>query len=191
MLNLAKVKLPDSIELGGKYYPIKTDFRDWLNFSRVVNTKGVVIDEVDFIYADELPPATYKKRAFEQLLEFFQPKSELPINTGGKSSGKVLDYEIDADYIYAAFQEQYKIDLLATDDKGHAVQMHWHKFLALIQGLHNTKLNEIMSYRSWNGKTDTDYGKQMQSLHNAWELPAENQAQIDKDLEAFNALFTK
>ena len=66
--------------------------------------------------------------------------------------------------------------------------MHWHKFLALLSGLHNTKLNEVMSWRCWDGDTKTEYGKQMAKLRAAWELPPENQEEIDRDLEAFNAL---
>ena len=52
MINLAKVKLPDCIEASGSFYKIQTDFRSWLNFSRIVNTKEAVVDDVDFIYTD-------------------------------------------------------------------------------------------------------------------------------------------
>ena len=187
MINLSKVKLPDCIEAAGSFYHIKTDFRSWLNFSRIVNTKGAVIDVVDFIYTDTIPPAENKKEAFKKLLDFFQPKAPLPRSTGAK----VLDYEIDADLIYAAFYEQYGIDLLATDNHDHAVYMHWHRFLTLLSGLHNTKLNEVMSWRSWNGDSKTEYGKQMQKLRNAYELPEEKDEKVQEDLEKFNALFVK
>lgn len=189
MIDLSKVKLPDCIEAAGSFFTIKTDFRLWLNFSRIVNTKGAVVDDVDFIYTDTIPPAENKKEAFEKLLEFFQPKTPLPRPIGESSGGKVLDYEIDADLIYAAFYEQYGIDLLETDKHGHAVQIHWHRFLALLSGLHNTKLNEVMSWRSWTGDTKTEYGKQMQKLRNAWELPEEKDEKVQEDLEKFNLLF--
>ena len=191
MIDLSKVKLPDCIEAAGSFFTIKTDFRSWLNFSRIVNTKGAVVDDVDFIYTDTIPPAENKKEAFEKLLEFFQPKTPLPRSVGESSGGKVLDYEIDADLIYAAFYEQYGIDLLETDKHGHAVQIHWHRFLALLSGLHNTKLNEVMSWRSWTGDTKTEYGKQMQKLRNAWELPEEKDEKVQEDLEKFNQLFKK
>lgn len=191
MIDLSKVKLPDCIEAAGSFFTIKTDFRSWLNFSRIVNTKGAVVDDVDFIYTDTIPPAENKKEAFEKLLEFFQPKTPLPRPIGESSGGKVLDYEIDADLIYAAFYEQYGIDLLETDKHGHAVQIHWHRFLALLSGLHNTKLNEVMSWRSWTGDTKTEYGKQMQKLRNAWELPEEKNEKVQEDLEKFNKLFKK
>ncbi len=191
MIDLSKVKLPDCIEAAGSFFTIKTDFRSWLNFSRIVNTKGAVVDDVDFIYTDTIPPAENKKEAFEKLLEFFQPKTPLPRPIGESSGGKVLDYEIDADLIYAAFYEQYGIDLLEIDKHGHAVQIHWHRFLALLSGLHNTKLNEVMSWRSWTGDTKTEYGKQMQKLRNAWELPEEKDEKVQEDLEKFNKLFKK
>ncbi|MCR4949286.1 MAG: bacteriophage Gp15 family protein [Treponema sp.] len=191
MIDLSKVKLPDCIEVAGSFFNIKTDFRAWLNFSRTVNIKGAVVDDVDFIYTDKIPPAENKKEAFEKLLDFFQPKAPLPRSTGESSGGKVLDYEIDADLIYAAFYEQYGIDLLATDEHDHAVYMHWHRFLALLSGLHNTKLNEVMSWRSWNGDAKTEYGKQMQKLRNAWELPEEKDEKVQEDLEKFNELFVK
>ena len=192
MLNLAKVKLPDCIECGGKFFNIKTDFRTWLNFSEAVNEKGAVIDAVDFVYEDVIPSAEIKAEAFKQLLNFYMPKNELPRKTSGEDSGaKILDYTIDADYIYAAFLEQYGIDLLQTDKNGHIIEMHWHKFLALLSGLHGTKLNEIMSWRGWTGETKTEYGKQMAKLRNAWELPSEDREKVQEDLEKFNALFEK
>lgn len=189
MIDLSKVKLPDCIEVAGSFFNIKTDFRTWLNFSRTVNTKGAVVDDVDFIYTDKIPPAENKKEAFEKLLEFFQPKNELPRSVGESSGSKVLDYEIDADLIYAAFYEQYGIDLLKTDKHGHAIQIHWHIFLALLSGLHKTKLNEVMSWRSWTGETKTEYGKQMNKLRSAWELPTEKDEKVQEDLEKFNKLF--
>ena len=192
MLNLSKVKLPDCIETGGKLYFIKTDFRTWLCFSQTVNTKNAVIDDVDFVYKEVVPDAENKAEAFKKLFEFYMPKNELPRRSGGESDGgKILDYFIDADYIYAAFYEQYKIDLLATDRNGHVIEMHWHKFLALLSGLHNTKLNEIMSWRGWHGDINTDYGKHMMKLQKAWEFPDQTTDEIQKDLNSFNSLFEK
>lgn len=179
-------KLPDQISAGGKFFLIKTDFRAWLAFSRTISEKETLLDDVDFIYADEIPSRELKKEAFDALLEFYHPKCDLPRPSG--KSEKVLDYVLDSQLIFCAFLEQYGIDLTATDESGHFIQMHWHKFLALLSGLHNTKLNEVMSWRCWDGDTKTEYGKQMAQLRAAWELPPDNQAEIDRDLEAFNAL---
>ena len=60
-------KLPDHVSAGGKLFLIKTDFRSWLAFSRTLSEKESVIDDVDFIYADEVPPKELKKEAFNAL----------------------------------------------------------------------------------------------------------------------------
>lgn len=179
-------KLPDHVTAGGKLFLIYTDFRKWLAFSEIISGKESVLDDVDFIYADDVPPRELKKEAFDALLDFYHPKSELPKASGGKE--KVLDYVLDSQLIFCAFLEQYGIDLTAKDAAGHFIEMHWHKFLALLSGLHNTKLNDVMSWRCWSGDTKTEYGKSMAKLKAAWELPPENQEEIDRDLEAFNAL---
>ena len=179
-------KLPDQIQAGGKFFFIKTDFRTWLAFSEVVNNKDSTLYDVDFVYADAIPSEELKKEAFDRLMDFYQPKTDLPRADGSKE--KVLDYVLDSQLIFAAFMEQYGIDLTATDENGKFIQMHWHKFLALLSGLHNTKLNDVMSWRCWEGDTKTEYGKAMAKLKAAWELPPDNQEEIDRDLEAFNAL---
>ena len=48
-----------------------------------------------------------------------------------------------------------------------------------------------MSWRGWTGDTKTEYGKQMQKLHNAWEVPEEKDEKVQEDLEKFNELFVK
>ena len=55
-------------------------------------------------------------------------------------SRRVYDFEYDSDYIFAAFMEQYGIDLSEA-------RMHWWKFRALFRGLHDCKITEIMGYR--------------------------------------------
>lgn len=179
-------KLPDHVSAGGKFFLIKTDFRSWLAFSDMIAQKDTTLDDINFIY-EEVPPKEQQKEAFSALMDFYHPKTDLPRSTGGKGE-KVLDYVIDSQLIFAAFMEQYGIDLTATDSKGHFIPMHWHKFLALLSGLHNTKLNDVMGWRCWDGDTKTEYGKSMAKLRASWELPPENQAEIDEALAAFNAL---
>lgn len=126
-----------------------------------------------------------------ELLAFFNPVSTLPRPTGSDTSERVIDYELDADLIYSAFYEQYKIDLLQTDETGHVIKLHWHRFLALLNGLHDTRLNEIMGYRMWKrpkGKL-TDYDREQQKLHEAWKLPPIENSEYKKQLDEFNSLF--
>jgi len=179
-------KLPDRIQAGGKFFLLNTDFRVWLGFSQTISRKDAILKDIEFVYASEVPEKELQKEAFNELLKFYRPESTLPRPSG--KSEKVLDYVLDSQLIFCAFMEQYGIDLSAQDAEGHFIQMHWHKFLALLSGLHDTKLNDVMSWRCWSGDNKTEYGKQMSQLRAAWELPPDNQDEIDAALAAFNAL---
>lgn len=181
-LSNAENKLPSSITVEGVSFPIQTDFRYWLKFAKALEDKDDDFTLFD-LFPYQKPKPEQFKGAFEEILKFYNPPSPIPRNTGGGTSEKVLDYFIDADYIYSAFLEVYGIDLL--DDK---LRMHWHKFNALMKGLHGTKLDDIIGYRCYT-KNDTKYEDQMKRLKEAWRLPQKEDAEAEQDLEKFNELF--
>ena len=192
MIDLFLNKLPDCIvTAGGKVFPIQTDWRIWLGFSRLISDKNTTFSDVKHIYTDIIPDENEQRECFDLLMQFYQPVSEIPRVSGEGSKEKVLDYFIDSQLIYCAFLEQYGVDLLEKPDGVHFKKMHWHVFLSLLSGLHNTKLNDVMSWRCWNGDGKTDYGKQMLKLKQAWALPdsQETVEQVQKDLDSFNSLF--
>lgn len=186
-MDLIKVCLPSTIEVEGIFYPINTDFRAWIVFSRLLYKENVTLVEFDYLYLNDKP--LDRQKGFEKLLEFFAPKKELPRAIGGGNGERVIDYDLDAELIYSAFMQVYKIDLLATDKKGRAIPLHWHKFTALLNGLTGTKLNDVMGYRSYNENDKSDYNKQLINMRNAWRLPAIETAEDRKAREEFNALF--
>lgn len=56
----------------------------------------------------------------------------------------VLDFDYDAEYIYASFMLDYGIDLIDMQGK-----LHWKKFISLFHGLsEQTKIREVMRIRS-------------------------------------------
>lgn len=189
MLDLAKIKLPDGIEAEGKFFNLNTDFRAWLCFGRLINNPDTREKDLEFLFSDKIPQNI--NAVIPELLAFYNPVSTLPRPMSSDTSERVIDYDLDADLIYSAFYERYNIDLLQTDKTGHIIQLHWHKFLALLNGLHDTRLNEIMGYRMWkrpNGKL-SDYDRQMQKLHEAWKLPPLETPGSKKQLEEWNSLF--
>ena len=88
------------------------------------------------------------ERAIEELLWFFYCGKDKKDDKGQKntlrSNGKrAYDFEIDAPYIYAAFMEQYGINLLHEDN------LHWWEFMAMFDCLNeNTKMSRIIYYRT-------------------------------------------
>jgi len=170
------LKLPDTVEVEGNLYPIKTNFSYWLMFANVIKNPKTTLGELDFLY-NGTPPRD-RITGFNALYDFYNPIKEIPRPSGG--TGKVLlDYVIDFDLIYSAFMDKYKIDLY--DEK---TKLHWWKFQALLSGLSGTKLNDVMGYRAYTGKD-----KDLIKLRNSWALPQSKElSQATKD---FNALFDK
>ena len=162
MFSLKKARLPQAIEVGGSFYKIHTDFKYFLRLGELLKQKNAALDNFDFMYKNEIPAG--RLEGIVALSKFMNPPQELP-RIREESDERVLDYEIDAPYIYAAFMEQYGIDLIETS-------LHWYKFLALLHGLHDTELNRIISARLYkpSGK-NSEYDKAQQKNYEAWRLP--------------------
>lgn len=172
MVDLTKTSLPNTVAVGGREFSVYTDFRLWMRFETAVSKlkRGGEID-VSYLFKDEMP----SRCDIRELFAFSRPKDELPRKIR-HSDEVVLDYALDADYIYSAFMGQYGIDLLEIKE------LHWHKFLALFKGLKEDEvICKIMSYRCYE---KPDEKKDIyEELKRSWEieyLTEEEQAEIDK-----------
>ena len=104
------------------------------------------------------------------------PPAELP--RGSSTGVPLVDWDLDADIIYAAFMQAYGIDLIEAD-------MHWHKFLALFSALpEETLMVKIMSYRAYTGQD-----KDMLELRDKWALPERLDEEEQQAVDEFNELF--
>ena len=178
MFTLQKVNLPQTIEVCGKRFKIHTDFRYWLRFSEhLQQDKKAPPQTFDYMYISEKPAS--RLAGLIALCAFLNPKCELPRRTADSENEVIIDYEIDAPYIYAAFMEQYSIDLLKA-------KLHWFEFMALLRGLHDTELNNIISARLYKptGRND-EYEKTRQRQYEAWRLPQPADNEPDEALEDF------
>ena len=179
MIDLKKAGLPESVEVEGSLYYIQTSFKYWLRFLELLEHKGIIPNDFDFMYKGIKP--SNRENGLLALMSFCNPPSLLPRFQESENGEKAVDYIIDADYIYSAFLEQYSIDLISSD-------MHWYKFQALFKGLHDTKLNEIIGYRLYEhtgGKKDS-YVRQMEKLRSVWELPMDSD-ENDEDIKDFES----
>lgn len=87
------------------------------------------------------------------MLWFYKCGNELAnskkVTKGNKR--QIYNYEFDAEYIYSAFMQQYRIDLQEIK------YLHWWKFKALFNGLSKeTQFVQIMGYRSIDTKKIKD-----------------------------------
>lgn len=180
MIDLKKTVLPECVKVDGKHYRIHTSFKYWLMFLELTEG-GCSVHDLDFIYMDEKPDD--RSAGVAAMLEFCNPPREIPrkMKDGG-NGGRVLDYAIDSDMIYSAFLEQYGIDLVESD-------LHWHKFNALMFGLHGTRLNSVIEYRCYsNDGKRSEYSDHMEEMKRIWELP-DRAEECDEELKAFDSLF--
>lgn len=77
---------------------------------------------------------------------------------------RVLDFNLDAEYIYASFLQAYGLDLIQLRGK-----LHWKKFFALFEGLpDDTKIRQIMQIRSAQPPKPNRYNQE--EIRNLMEL---------------------
>lgn len=174
MLNLKDKKLPEAIEVFGQLFFINTSFKVWLDYPERI---GSLVDG-DFEGYKEL----FKNKApvpTQEVINLTDAFFYIPKDVPRKSNGEVvIDYEIDADYIYSAFLQAYGIDLIDTD-------LHWHKFTALLSSLpESTFFHKIMEYRSYKGKDS-----ELKKLKHIWALPTKLTNEEKKAMEDFNKIF--
>ena len=171
-MNLLIDLLPTTINIDNKEYEINSDFRTSILFELLMQDSSV--DDGDKLimtlnlYYQEIPPKQYWKEATEKILWFYRCGKDFIASKGkgkDKSDIKIYSFEHDDDYIYAAFMDQYRIDL--QDIK----ELHWWKFKAMFKSLkEDNKIVEIMGYRSMDLSKVKDreqkaYYKKMQNLY--------------------------
>lgn len=185
MIDLRNNGLPDCLEVDGELFDIHTGFRTWLKIGDMLGKRNVPWLEIAALVFKEpvVPVGTEWTRA---VIGFYA--SEVATPKGSKRGGaRAVDYVLDGDYIVAAFQQAYGIDL--TDQ---ALEMHWHRFLALFRGLpEDTTMSRIMGYRAWK-PSKKKHEAVMQELKRSWSLPerAEDAEEAEREkrrvLELFN-----
>ena len=163
-MNLLIDLLPTTINIDEKEYGINSDFRTSILFELLMQDSSV--DDGDkIIMALNL---YYWKEAIEKILWFYRCGKDIELSKGkgkGKSDIQIYSFEHDDDYIYAAFIDQYGIDLQDID------QLHWWKFKAMFKSLkENNEIVKIMKYRSMDlskikDKEEKAYYKKMQNLY--------------------------
>lgn len=156
---------PDTVEVNGGFLHIKTDFRYWLKFEKIIKKETVYLNEFDYL----LEEGEATQEVADALFDFFDFNPKYPISD--KQGENVVDFEGDAPFIYASFKRTYGIDLFNDE-------LHWWKFKILLFGLLNP-YSEIIKYRAYTGND-----KDMLELKEMWKVreikpKIDNQETID------------
>ena len=187
-MNILIDSLPITVEIEDVEYEINSDFRTSILFELLMQDKSIseenkIIQALE-LYYPVIPPDI--NLAIDQMLWFYRCGKDITPSkgTGKGKSTQIYSFEYDDDYIYAAFMDQYNIDLQDID------YLHWWKFKALFKALkEDNEIVKIMRYRSMDlskikDKEEKNYYRKMQELY---KIPI-NKDEKDKLEEINNIL---
>lgn len=192
MTNILIDNLPFSVWIGDQEVPINTDYRTGILFEQLISNAGLSDEEkiseaVELYYGDGIVPflqsAADAMEAVNRLIWFYRcgrEMSEGEAESGGSGTkDPPFSYEYDAEYIYAAFMEAYRIDL--TKDR-----LHWWKFRALFLSLpETTQFQKIVGYRVMDipSKMPKEQKRFYQQMKKRYALPkSEDQKELEKNI---------
>ncbi|MDU1584824.1 MAG: bacteriophage Gp15 family protein [Clostridium sp.] len=182
-MNILVDLVPTTVNIDNKEYEINSDFRTSILFELLMQDGTIEEDDkilmVLQLYYPDIPENI--KEAIEQMLWFYRCGKDVSSSKGNsKSKGvtQIYSFEYDDDYIYAAFLDQYNIDLQDIE------YLHWWKFKAMFKSLKDDNMIvKIMGYRSMDlskvkDKEQKAYYKRMQKLY---EIPISKDEQNKLD----------
>ena len=145
--NIITDGLPKKVVIDGREYSINWDFRVGMKFDEIMESElpdAIKLEKLLILYFPKIPDNL--EEAVKKILWFYRggkakKKEEKKERYKRRSNrGPAFSFSQDAPYIYAAFKEQYGIDLLSQE------KLHWWKFLALFESLgEETKMAKIMN----------------------------------------------
>lgn len=145
-MNIITDFLPDFVNINGTRIRLRTDFRIWIEFDRLLHDTKISPDEKIAMIAAlcmEKPCGDARlcpDDVMTALCEFYLAEERGSPEPGSK---RIFSPYEDGNYIYAAFLSEYGIDLLSIP------YMHWFVFSALLRGLgDDCRLMKIMSFRT-------------------------------------------
>lgn len=185
-MNILIDKLPCSVIVDNIDTDIVSDFRTSILFEQLMKDNSVNDDVKIELALNLYFPKQYiinTVDAVNKIIWFYSGGKEIKDSSNKSSnSGKnvnIYDFEQDADYIYAAFMEQYKIDLADID------YLHWWKFKSLFYGLNkDIQLSKIMFYRSVEltddmTKNERKFYRDMKRLYALEDMRSEEEKEQD------------
>lgn len=189
-MNILIDEVPRSVFIDNVEYEINSDFRISILFELMMQDNSIDNDErvatALELYYPEIPRDWVQ--GIQAILWFYRCGRDIEEESQGRGSNKKADaiysFEHDDEYIYAAFLDQYGIDLQDIE------YLHWWKFRAMFKGLkEDNKISKIMGYRSITINDDmTDSEKKYyREMKKIYALP-DNRTQQEKEEDFYNVI---
>lgn len=182
--------LPTTVEVDDVAVAINTGHRAGVKFTSVLEDSSLSDEDklsraLDIYYKDMDVMWHDPHALIKEALAFYSydpseyyGKTKSALSKGGGTSRKskqLISYIKDDALIYAAFLQQYGIDLADSE-------LHWHKFRALIDGLtEDTQLVKVMRYRSVKlGDVSTEERKFYRDMQEFYSLEQISDAEAEQ-----------
>ena len=162
--------LPTAITINNENYAVETDFRKWIEFETLLSAKTFSDNETAeniikalMLVFPAVPPDI--KAAIDGAFWFYRCGKD---QTKKSKAKDVYSFEHDDIYLYAAFLDQYGVDLQDVE------HLHWWKFKSMFQSLKaDNKIIEIMGYRGMeiDSKMSSDMKKFYKEMKETYAIP--------------------
>ena len=180
-MNLFYEEYPKALEVHGEFYPIITDFREYIRLLDMLKCKELnEIQRIMILGEYFLTDISIDQEAIHALTGFVtMDLKEKENNSDSEEEGEgqeetekknLFSYEIDYPYILSGFLRDYGIDLKTVE------YLHCWKFRMLFDGLSDdTEIKQRIMYRGINLSDikDRDERKRILKIQRSIQLPAE------------------
>jgi len=169
--------LPNSLSIQGQEVKIKTDFRVWLkllnSMHKSENNEQLIHALKSVFIVDSIISKENVQEIINAVSLFFQDAKSYTNADYNEPTIKhedesvPYDIELDSNYIYSAFMEQYNIDLIEKD-------LHYYQFIALFDCLNGeTLFKTIVFHRTKDISKikEREAKKDAQRLKDIFKLP--------------------
>ena len=182
------MKLNDALvncfELKGKEYSIDLSFNKVLDVFEILKEEELTMLEKAYLIVrlmtgegledmDEIVDCwVYIKENFlelkKEMVQYDLLGNPMPQAVEEEEQERLIDFELDAEYIYASFLQAYGINLFKVQNK-----LTWIEFKALLNALpENTIMQQIIQIRAWKPSDGGDKNK-MRKLQAKYRLGEE------------------
>ena len=181
---LGESALPADVEVGGRRYPIRHDFRDGIRFEELMYSARV--PEATKVtlglrcWFDEIPADV--AGAIDAMLWFY--RCGLPEAGASGGTGQLYSYVYDYGLIYAAFVQVYGIDLFDTP------HLHWWRFRTMLAALpDSTQFSRVLGFRAARITSDMpkEQREHLRKMKRLFALPAETAPKRVRTMEDYRA----
>ena len=140
--------LPEFVVIRGEIYHVNYGYRAAMRieiemFRDDISDEQKLLNALNIFYFENIPKDV--RKAVDYMLWFHRCGEE--VKSGGSSGNAKRGYcfQQDAPLIYAAFRQQYGIDLRRTMN----AELHWWEFSALFESLNeDTKMSKVIYWRT-------------------------------------------